>query len=152
MGRTAKIIMIVSSAIALAAILAVYGLFHGDFDPGKYELLSTEWSESRQVAMIAKRSDHQALNGDQIFVLVGDHAFSSAELRHALYGPSIVFSTNRECLSTRWTDAHHLVISCKGEIITDEQINRQRLQSGAVVITYDNIVEAKPLCRTGRSC
>ena len=152
MSRTAKIITIISAAIAVALSLAVYGLFHGYFDQGKYELLSAESSGSRQLAMIAKRSDHQAMNGDDIFVLIGDHSFSPTELRHALYGPSVIFSTDRECLSIRWKDSHHLVISCRGEVITDEQINAQKLQSGVVVISYENIVRAEPLCRTGRSC
>jgi hypothetical protein len=126
MSKPAKVIAIVSSAITVALVLAVYGLWHGYFDQGDYKLLSAEWFESRQVAMIAKRSDHQALNGDDIFVLASDHTFSPTELRYALHGPSVIFSTGRDCLSVRWTDAHHLIVSCKGEVITDGEINRQK--------------------------
>jgi hypothetical protein len=151
MRRSAKIIIIVSCAVVVALAVAVYGLWHGYFDPGKYELLSTEWSESRQLAMTAKRSDHQALNGDQIFVLVGDHVFTPTELRHALHGPTVIFSTDRDCLSVRWKDTHHLVISCQGEAITDGEINRQKHQADGVSVSYINIVDAEPLGRAGRA-
>jgi hypothetical protein len=143
-SKPAKIIAIVSSAITVAFVLAVYGLWHGYFDRGQYELLSTEWSESRQLAMIAKRSDHQALNGDEIFVLVSDHLFSPTELRYALHGPTVIFSTDRDCLSVRWTDTRHLVISCQGEPITDGEINRQKHQINEVMVSYSNIVNAEP--------
>lgn len=150
MSKAAKIIAIVSFAVSVAFVLAAYGLWRGYFDRGRFELLSAEWSDSHRLAMVAKRSDDSPLDGDQIFVLVSDHIFSPTELRHALHGPTVIFSADRDCLSVRWTDTHHLVISCQGEPITDGEINRQRFQSNEIAVSYSNIVNAEPH-RSGRA-
>ena len=89
--------------------------------------------------MIAKRSDHEALNGDQIFVLLGSHAFSPVELRHALHSSAVVFSSDRDCLNLMWKGTHDLEISCNAEPIVRDQINRQLEKRGDVTFTYVNI-------------
>ena len=102
-------------------------------------ILSSERSPSGQLAMIAKRSDHEALNGDEVFVLLGGHTFSPVELKHALHSSAVVFSSDRDCLSPRWRNAHDLVISCKGETIVKAGINRQMREQDGVALTYTNI-------------
>ena len=116
-----------------------YLLFHGYFDPGKYEIKTAEWSTAKQVAVVAERSDNQALGGLEYFVLIGDHLFTETELRHALHSDKPVFSADRDCLTLRWNDPHDLVITCDDKSITSADINRQKHQSGEVAISYVNI-------------
>ena len=77
--------------------MAVYLLFHGYFDPGKFEVLSTIRYSTKQVALVAKRSDKQAMNNDQVFVVLADHVSTPNELRHAYY--YLVWSSEREAIA-----------------------------------------------------
>jgi hypothetical protein len=138
MTRTKAIATTVCTVVAVL-IAGGYLLFHGYFDPGKFEIKTAQWSASKQVAVVAKRSDNQALNGDQYFVLIGDHLFSDTELRHALHSDKPVFSADRDCLTLRWNDTHDLVITCDDKSITPADINVQHHQSGEVTISYVDI-------------
>jgi hypothetical protein len=130
----------VTVCIVVATLLAGgYLLFHGYFDTGKFEIRTVQWSALKQVAVVAKRSDNQALNGDQYFVLIGDHLFSDTELRHALHSDKPVFSADRDCLTLRWNDPHDLVIACDDKSITPADINVQHHRSGEVAISYVDI-------------
>jgi hypothetical protein len=66
-----------------SVFIVIFGYFvwHGYFDQGDFRLLSSVQSPTEQFAMVAKRSDHEALNGDQVFVLLGNHIFTPVELR-----------------------------------------------------------------------
>jgi hypothetical protein len=119
--------------------VTVYALFHGYFDPGSFEIDQTEWSPSRQVAIVAKRSDHQALSGDQYFVLIGDHLFSARELRHACYSRVVIFRADSSCLTVRWKDSHNLVVTCNGEAIEADHIAVQQHRSADVTVSYQDI-------------
>lgn len=143
MSKTVRIVLVIACAAVIALSTIVYGLFHGYFDQGDFRVLSVQSSSSGQLAMVAKRSDHEALNGDEIFVLSGDHVFSPVELKHALHGPSVIFSTDRDCLTLKWQDPRHLVISCLGGAIVAGEINRQQHHSGEVVFSYTNIASKK---------
>jgi hypothetical protein len=59
-------------------VLAVgwYALFHGYFDHGQFEIKQFQWSSTGQVAMLAERSDHEALGGLEYYVLIGNHLFT----------------------------------------------------------------------------
>jgi hypothetical protein len=121
----------------------IYGLFHGYFDHGRFEIEHSEWSPTKQVAMIAKRSDDEALSGDQIFIVVADHLLSPKELRRAYYYDRVIFRSGSDCLATNWKSSTQLVISCKNLAIDPEDITVERLQDGAVSVTYENIPQKK---------
>ena len=52
----------------------------------QFDVKDANWSSSVRVAIVAKRSDREALSEDLLFVLIGDHVFSPTELRAAYYG------------------------------------------------------------------
>jgi|SRR5271163_3251593 len=134
-----KVIAITVLIFVAMLLTAGYLLWHGYLDPGKFEIKSVQWSSAKQVAVVAKRSDNQALNGDEYFVLIGDHLFSEAELRHGLHSDRPVFSADRDCLALHWNDPHDLVITCNDKSITPANINVQRHRSGEVAISYVDI-------------
>ena len=108
--------------LLMLVTVAVYALFQGYFDRGQFEIEQAEWSPSRQVGIVAKRSDHQALNGDQYFVLIGDHSFSTRELRHAYHSNAVIFSADSDCLKVHWADSHNLVVTCHDELVESTHI------------------------------
>ena len=130
------------SAVGIVLVLLVvfvYGVFHGWFDNGKFEVEQTLLSPSKQIAMIARRYDNDALGGLQYFVVVGDHAFSSAELRHAYYYDGIVFRAGSPCLSIRWNGVHELTITCSDHSIVADDIAVQRRRVGETFVEYEGI-------------
>src|ERR1700756_787416 len=80
--------------IFVLVVLAVgwYALFHGYFDHGLFEIKQVEWSSStpRRVAVVAERSDHEALGGLEFFVLINDHVPSPTELRFANHSDHVI--------------------------------------------------------------
>jgi len=122
-----------------ALFLSGYALFHGWLDQGLFEIKQSVRSSSGQVAMVAKRSDHQAMNSDQYFVLIGDHLFSPVELRHKHYSDDVIFQTEESCLVVRWKDPHDLVITCTEGSVDPGGIAVQQRRSGEVAISYENI-------------
>jgi hypothetical protein len=132
------IIVVFASAITVFAVL-VFALFHGYFDHGLFEVKQSRWSPTNRVAMIAERSDHEALGGLDYFVLVGDHVFSPSELRHAYYGDVIIFSAESPCLTLNWKSPAQLEIDCEGDIVNVDHINLQKHQSGDIIVSYKNI-------------
>lgn len=139
MRKSSRIVLF--AALVLVAVFVAIGdaLFHGYFDPGQFEIEQVRWSSSQELAIVAKRSDHQALNGDQYFVLIGKHLFSTRELRRAYYGPDVVFRAKSSCLALRWKNPHNLVVACGDRSIDAGQIAVQRHQVGNVAITYEDI-------------
>jgi len=61
MKTTTKVILVAAVAVATSLGLGIYGLFHGYFDHGQFEIKQYQWSSKNQVAMLAERSDHEAL-------------------------------------------------------------------------------------------
>jgi hypothetical protein len=127
-------------AVAILAIASLYGMFHGYFDHGQFEIKQFQWSSTNQVAMVAERSDREALGGLEYYVLIGDHLFTPDELRHAYYSNAVVFNTSSDCLTLRWNGQNKLTISCNGSTIDRDHINAQRQQIGNIAISYENIV------------
>ena len=133
-------------AIALTVCLlvaggwwTVYALFHGYFDQGRFQIEQVQWSAQKKVAVLVKRSDNQALNGDDYFILLGEHVFTLDEARLALHSDQPVFRTNDDCLAIRWLDASHLEVTCRGHSIGPDQIADEKDHAGNVRIVYKNI-------------
>ena len=140
--RNRSVGLICAASAAVVAIGFVFALFHGYFDHGQFEVKETNRSPSGRVAMVAERSDNDALGGLDYFVLIGDHVFSPTELRFAYYSDKVIFAAENECLSVHWINARNLTVTCRGGSLDSALINvpRHRL-SGDVAITYVNIPE-----------
>jgi hypothetical protein len=135
-----KISLVGVGVVAILAMAALYGLFHGYFDHGEFEIKQFQWSSTNQVAMVAERSDpDEALGGLEYYVLIGNHLFTPAELRHALYSNAVVFNASSDCLTLRWDGQNRLIIRCNGSTVDKDHINTQRQQMGNVAISYENI-------------
>jgi hypothetical protein len=134
-----------SILILISVVLAVgwYALFHGYFDHGQFEIKQSQWSSTGQVAMLAERSDHEALGGLEYYVLIGNHLFTPAELRHALHSNAVVFDAASNCLENclelHWNGLNRLTIRCNGSSVDRDHINVQRRQFGTIAISYENI-------------
>jgi len=118
---------------------AVYALFHGYFDHGHFQIEQVQWSAQKKVAVIFRRSDNEALNGDNYYILLGDHVFTLEEARLALYSDQVLFRTSDDCLAIRWLDASHLEVTCRGHSIGPDQIDDEKDHAGDVRIVYKNI-------------
>jgi hypothetical protein len=134
-----RISLVGVGAVAVFAMASVYGLFRGYFDHGQFEVKQSQRSSTNQVAMLAERSDHEALGGLEYYVLVGTHLFTPAELRRAYYSNAVVFNASSDCLTLHWDNPNRLTIKCDGSTIDRDHINTQRQQIGSVVISYENI-------------
>lgn len=132
-----SLIAVVAAAVLAAAVL--YGLFHGYFDHGQFGIKQFQWSSRNQVAMLAERSDREALGGLEFYVLIGNHLFTPDELRHAYYSKAVVFNTSSDCLTLHWDNPNRLTIRCNGPAIERDKINDQKQQIGNITITYENI-------------
>ena len=117
----------------------IYGLFHGYFDHGRFEVKQAQWSPAKQVAIVVERYDQEALSGYTYFVLIGDHVFSPSELRHRYHSSAVVFAGADSCLNLHWQGPTTLVISCNGQAMPREHIDVEKHQSGGIAILYDNI-------------
>jgi hypothetical protein len=134
-----RLILVGVAAAAILATAALYGLFHGYFDHGQFEIVRFQWSSTHQVAMVARRSDNEALGGLAYYVLIGDHLFTPAELRHAFYSKAVVLDVGRDCLTLRWDQPNRLTVGCSDSTIARDEIDAERRQVGNVVISFENI-------------
>jgi hypothetical protein len=140
MVRTRAVWTALIVAVVFVSVAAVWALFHGYFDRGKFEIKEATWSSGHAlVAMVAERSDHQALNGDEYFVVIADHILSTRELKRAYYSDSVVFAAANECVSVQWNRTNNLTVACRDSTINAMQINARRRQAGNVTISYVNI-------------
>jgi hypothetical protein len=143
MSKAKSIMSIVFAIVVVILAIGMYLTFHGYLDSGQFEVKDTKWHSASQVAIIAKRSDHQALDGDQYFILISDHVPSAQQLRRAYYEDGLVFRAGSDCLSARWEDSHNLVISCPSNSIQADEIAVQKHESANIVIFYEGIPMAK---------
>jgi hypothetical protein len=139
MRKTKSIFVGVACAVALVAAGLIFALFHGYFDHGQFEIKETNWSPSARVAMVAERSDDEALGGLDYFVLIGDHVFSPTELRFAYHSDDVAFAAADNCVSVRWIDSRNLEVRCRDRSLDSRHINVRKRQLGDVAITYVNI-------------
>ena len=121
------------------AMAYLYALFHGYFDHGDFEIKQFQWSSAGQVAMLAERSDHEALGGLEYYVLVGDHLFTSVELRRSYYSDAVIFNAGSNRLTLRWDGSTRLIIGCNGATLDRDEINAQKKHAGKIAISYENI-------------
>ena len=134
-----KISLVGVGAVAILAMASLYALFHGYFDDGQFEIKQFQWSSTNQVAMVAERSDHEALGGLEYYVLIGNHLFTPAELRHAYYSNAVVFNASTDCPTLHWDGPNRLTVRCNGSTVDTNQINAQRQQIGNIAISYERI-------------
>lgn len=139
MGKMTRTVIIGVLALIVSAVGAGYGLFSGYFDRGQFKVEQAQWSPSKKVALVAKRSDHESLNSDQYFVLVADHSLTARELRHAYYNHEVLFRAGSSCLTVHWDGPHSLVVTCGDASIKSDQIAVQKGESGDVMVSYRNI-------------
>ncbi len=139
MMKTTRISLFILFVVAVSLGTATYALFHGYFDHGQFEIKQVQWSSSKQVAIVAERSDQEALSGYTYFVLIGNHLFSPVELRHAYHSNAVVFAVASSCLALHWESPSKLVVSCNGSTVEADHIDVQKRQSGGVTVSYENI-------------
>lgn len=139
MTRWLRISLFGLGIVVMLESVALYALFHGYFDHGQFEIKQFHWSSMNQVAMVAERSDDNALGGLEFYVLIGNHLFTPAELRHAYYSDAVVFSAADDCLTLNWDGPNRLVIGCNGATVDRDHINAQKHQIGNIAISYENI-------------
>ena len=139
MTRLFKISLVGMGILAMLIVACLYALFQGYFDHGKFEIKQSQWSSANQIAMLAERSDHEALGGLEYYVLIGNHLLNPTELRHAYYSNAVVFNASSNCLTLRWDRPNRLVIRCNGSTVDKNHINAQKQQIGDISIAYENI-------------
>jgi hypothetical protein len=137
--KNAEVALFVVSALGVGLTLMVYALFHGYFDRGLFEVKEKQWSPSNKIAMIAERSDHEAMSSYTYFVVIGDHSFSPSELRHAYYSDAVIFAAAKSCLTLHWESPSKLVVGCNDSSLVPDDIDVQKRQSGEIFISYANI-------------
>lgn len=143
MRRKSKIVLGAIALLTCVFAALVYFLFNGYFDGGLFEVKQTVWCSPKQVAIVAERSDNAALDGYQFFVLIGDHVFSPAELKHLYHSDAPVFSAAAECLNLRWESQTSLIIECEGGVVDWRHINSQEWKRDRIEISYKNIAQKK---------
>jgi hypothetical protein len=124
--------------LCLAVVLFFFLDFRGNLDRGRFEILRTVKNTENIIAIVAKRSDDQAMSGDQYFVFLADHVYSPTELRSALHRSHLIFNADRDGLKVDWRGPHDLVIECDSCGITKEGVNEQQFSSGNIKIQYLN--------------
>ena len=127
--------MVLGSFIVCVAAVWLLLVLRGDLDSGRFEILQAEVSQT-QIAMLAERSDHTALSGNTYFVVIGNHLYSVAELRKALYRSGAVFIGGRPGLSLHWENPKELVIRCESCDITRDTIQKQKWSDKGISISY----------------
>ena len=132
---------LVFCALVSPLVLDMLALLVGYFDEGKFEVKQAQRFSGR-VAMVAERSDHEAMSSDTYFVLIGNHIFSPHELWAAYYQQREVFSAAAgDCgLSVQWSDVHTLALSCENALDSDH-IRSQKHRTGDTSVRYINIAE-----------
>lgn len=134
-----KVIVIIACIAAMLISFGVYGLFRGYFDHGAFVIKEVQWSSSKQVAIIAERTDKEALGGLTYFVIIDNHVLSPDELKLAYHSNAVIFDAMATCLNLHWESPTKLVVACNGSHLDQEYINVEKRQSGRVAISYVNI-------------
>jgi hypothetical protein len=138
MNRRQMVKLGAACTVAMALIGIAFALFYGYFDHGQYTIKQEAWS-SGLVAMVAERSDHEALSGDVYFVVIGDHIFTPSELRTAYYRHQAIFAADSNCLGVRWSGPRKLTVMCRDGFIESDHVDVQRHEAKGIAITYLNI-------------
>jgi hypothetical protein len=132
---------VVASGIAVlcvAVVLFFFLDFRGNLDRGNFEVLRTVKNSDNKIAIVARRTDSEAMSSDLYFVFVGDHVYSPKELRLAVHRTHMIFRADRDGLDVRWAGPQQLIIECKNCEITKDDIDEQRFRSGNISVQYLN--------------
>jgi hypothetical protein len=130
--------MVLGSFIVCVAAVCLVLVLRGDLDSGRFEILQVERVSQTQIAMLAERSDHTALSGNTYFVVIGNHLYSAAELRKALYRSGAVFVVGRPGISLHWKNPKELVIRCGSCDIAKDTIEKQKWSDKGISISYSD--------------
>jgi hypothetical protein len=127
-------------AFCLAVGLFLFLAFRGNLDRGTFDVLRTTKNSEGVIAIMGERFDHEAMSGNDYFILLANHTYSPDELRLAYHRDQahMVFRANRDDLNVSWADAHELVVDCRKCEITKGNINSQSFSVGEVRIRYTN--------------
>ena len=139
MKSISKILMLLLVLVVLIGADAAYLLFTGYFDHGKFEIKQTQWSSTHLAAIVAERSDNQALNSDEYSVLLGDHAYSPLGLRKQLHSDAPIFISTDECVSVHWQGPTTLLITCSGHEMAAMHVEYSKSEARGVTIIYEHI-------------
>lgn len=139
MNMVQKIAVILGCTVTAVLVITVWALFHGYFDRGNFQVIRVTQSPQNLFAIVAKRSDNEALSGYQYFLLVEDHVLSENQLRHAYYSNDVIFRSDENCLQVRWNGPNQLVVTSCGQLVQDGQIAVEKNRLGNVQISYENI-------------
>jgi hypothetical protein len=139
MRKITRVVIFVVCVLLAGVTVAGYALFHGYFDRGQFAVEQTQWSSPTQVAVVAKRSDQETLDGYTYFVLIEDHLFSPAELKLAYHSDAVVFAAASSCLTLHWEGPNKLVVACDNSSINPDHIDVQKQHKGGIAILYANI-------------
>ncbi|MGA9669418.1 MAG: hypothetical protein WBQ94_09430 [Terracidiphilus sp.] len=139
MKRSTTVFVVFASLMAILLVFGIYGLFRGYFDGGTFEIKQIQWSSSKQVAVLAERSDKQSLGGLTYFVIVDDHVLSPAELKLAYHSNAVIFDAMATCINLHWESPNRLIVACNGSYLNQEYINVEKRQNREVTISYVNI-------------
>jgi len=134
--RVAVIVFLIVFAIGCFLAFWYRRISSGVLDSGNFQILQTEMIAPNRIAMLAQRSDDVALSGNTVFVVIGDHHYSTLELKRALHKSEPLFIADRAGLVIRWENPSELVIQCKDCGITKDRIEMQKAFDGDVAIRY----------------
>jgi hypothetical protein len=138
MKKSKALLFGLAAFASLTLVLMGYMLFWGYFDQGHFEIEQIQRS-SKQVAVLAKRWDDQALGGLTYFVVIDNHLPSTEELKHEYHSDAVVFDAMSDRLRLRWDGQKRLLVECEGPYLRQEFINAERHQKGDIAIVYSNI-------------
>ncbi len=126
----------IGMTLFLLASFLTTGCYQGVATSEDVRVLQAEFSARKRVAMLVERSDHAALSGTTVFVLISDHAYSIPELRKNLYGLDPVFMAGGAGISLRWSHPEELTVQCHDCGMTKNIIEKQKGTSNGVVVKY----------------
>jgi hypothetical protein len=139
MKRSLKLSAIVASVVAVLCVVGIYALFHGYFDHGRFDVKQVQWSSSGKLAILAERSDNQALGGLTFFVVTGSHLLSPNELKHEYHSDAVIFAATTTCLDLHWQGPSRLIVECHGSYLNPEFIDTEKTHSAEIAVNYVNI-------------
>ncbi len=111
--------------------------FTGVLDSGEYVVVQRATVAPNRVALLAERLG-TGWGGNTFFTVVGDHDYTSRELREALYKDRIIFEVGRGNLELSWMTPQNLVVRCVACAINTNEFQQRRTSYEGLSITYSD--------------
>ena len=129
------------AALALLSLcifpgLLLVGCYDGVGRSESVDVLQTEYSTHKRVAMVVERSDHAALSATTLFVFLDDHAYPLNELRQHLWGLDPVFRTGSTGITIHWSGPDELTVQCNQCQDTSDIVQERKASDNGVTIRY----------------